>query len=578
MTHSGSVFSAMLRTHRRLEYSLAVSSGQELVTTTADYLAYALAQARDPRGRPGAGDAARRRRAAGRARPRGRARRPGRRADRRRLAARPDPGRRPLRRDRRLDDAAWEALFAAYGVHRVDDLGELADSLECFAIGRRVRRRRGGIATVHDSGAERVLAADVAERAAASRSRPCRTPPATAWRALLDPGSSRPTRSTSGAPAPTPRSCSRDCLTALADDADGRRGRARRRPGAGVRRRRVLPPGPRPARRPHRQAGRRAVQPRGGGRPGAGRGRCATSGSRCSRAPGPGCAPSGTCATTRCGRPTGAGARSRPRRDPARRVARRRGVARGCSRRLRGRTVPTYPAGSGAEALDAAESLRLAGRAQDRRARGRAPQARRRRGPAGARRRPRLVSAAYDELAGRLGPRVVVQPLVDGTGEVALGTRARPAPRAAARAGRRRQPVEELLAERVVALPPTTPRRRRGGGRPLRQRRCGPVAAAATSLAPGRCGRGRGPDRARATATDWRRSTSTRWSSPTGAGGRRRPRPTPNRRVMTPGASLHAGSTFPGVASGRARGTAARSGRRPAGCGRARRTGPARGR
>ena len=42
MTHSGSVFSAMLRTHRRLEYSLAVSSGQELVTTTADYLAYAL--------------------------------------------------------------------------------------------------------------------------------------------------------------------------------------------------------------------------------------------------------------------------------------------------------------------------------------------------------------------------------------------------------------------------------------------------------------------------------------------------------------------------------------------------------
>ena len=34
VTHSGSVFSAMLRTHRRLEYSLAVSSGQELVTTT----------------------------------------------------------------------------------------------------------------------------------------------------------------------------------------------------------------------------------------------------------------------------------------------------------------------------------------------------------------------------------------------------------------------------------------------------------------------------------------------------------------------------------------------------------------
>ena len=42
LTHSGSAFSALLRTHRRLEYSLAVSSGQELVTTTADYLDYAL--------------------------------------------------------------------------------------------------------------------------------------------------------------------------------------------------------------------------------------------------------------------------------------------------------------------------------------------------------------------------------------------------------------------------------------------------------------------------------------------------------------------------------------------------------
>ena len=42
VTHSGSVFSALLRTHRRLEFSLAVSSGQELVTTTSDYLDWAL--------------------------------------------------------------------------------------------------------------------------------------------------------------------------------------------------------------------------------------------------------------------------------------------------------------------------------------------------------------------------------------------------------------------------------------------------------------------------------------------------------------------------------------------------------
>ena len=42
VTHSGSAFSTLLRTHRRLEFSLVVSSGQELVTTTADYLHYAL--------------------------------------------------------------------------------------------------------------------------------------------------------------------------------------------------------------------------------------------------------------------------------------------------------------------------------------------------------------------------------------------------------------------------------------------------------------------------------------------------------------------------------------------------------
>jgi acetate---CoA ligase (ADP-forming) len=163
VTHSGSVFSAMLRTHRRLEYSLVVSSGQELVTTAADYLAYALAlpetrvvglvleTLRDATGLRAALA----------------------------CAAEQDIPVIALTvgvslRGRVLvdahsgalagTDAGWEALFAAYGVHRVDDLGELADSLECFAIGRRVRHRATGIATVHDSGAERVLAADVAER------------------------------------------------------------------------------------------------------------------------------------------------------------------------------------------------------------------------------------------------------------------------------------------------------------------------------------------------------------------------------------------------------------------------------
>jgi acyl-CoA synthetase (NDP forming) len=165
VTHSGSVFSALLRTHRRLEYSLVVSSGQELVTTTADYLACALAMEetrviglvletmRDaPRLRAGLAAAAER--------------------DIPVVALTVGTS---VVGQTLVDahsgalagsDAAWEALFGAYGVHRCDDLGELVDSLETFAIGRRVGRRTssGGIATVHDSGAERVLVADVAER------------------------------------------------------------------------------------------------------------------------------------------------------------------------------------------------------------------------------------------------------------------------------------------------------------------------------------------------------------------------------------------------------------------------------
>jgi acyl-CoA synthetase (NDP forming) len=161
VTHSGSVFSALLRTHRRLEYSLAVSSGQELVTTTADYLAWALEQ-------PGTTvvglflEAMRDG--------------PGLRAALARAAESEVPvvaltvGGSPTGRAMVTahsgavagDDAAWEALFATYGVHRVRDVAELVDTLELFAVGRRVTRRRGGIATVHDSGAERVLVADVA--------------------------------------------------------------------------------------------------------------------------------------------------------------------------------------------------------------------------------------------------------------------------------------------------------------------------------------------------------------------------------------------------------------------------------
>jgi acyl-CoA synthetase (NDP forming) len=164
VTHSGSVFSALLRTHRALGFSVAVSSGQELVTTTPDHLAYALSL---PQTRviglvlETMRDAARLEECLAEA------------------AARDIPvcaltvGT-SVRGQALVDahsgavagsDAGWEALFTAYGVHRCSDLADLTDSLELFAIGRRPVASSGrGLATVHDSGAERVLVADVAER------------------------------------------------------------------------------------------------------------------------------------------------------------------------------------------------------------------------------------------------------------------------------------------------------------------------------------------------------------------------------------------------------------------------------
>jgi acetate---CoA ligase (ADP-forming) len=190
ITHSGSVFSMMLRTRRGLGFTVAVSSGQELVTTAAQYAEYALTlpetrvlalvleAIREPDRLRAVLAAARQRgipvvmltagRSAG-----GRALVS---AHSGALAA---------------ADGGWEALAAAYGVHRVGDLAEMADTLEVFAAGRGPRPAspqpadprdprpqkagpaspinlsdptvRTGIATVHDSGLERAHVADVAD-------------------------------------------------------------------------------------------------------------------------------------------------------------------------------------------------------------------------------------------------------------------------------------------------------------------------------------------------------------------------------------------------------------------------------
>jgi acetate---CoA ligase (ADP-forming) len=165
ITHSGSLFSTMLRARRGFGFSLAVSSGQELVTTAAAYARYALGLTETRvlalvleaiRDAP-----ALRSVLAGA------------------LAADvpvvllsvggSDAGRALVTAHSgalAAADGAWEALAGAYGVHRVRDLAELADTLELFSVGQHGAGRRGrpggGIATVHDSGLERAHAADLA--------------------------------------------------------------------------------------------------------------------------------------------------------------------------------------------------------------------------------------------------------------------------------------------------------------------------------------------------------------------------------------------------------------------------------
>jgi acyl-CoA synthetase (NDP forming) len=162
VTHSGSVFSTLLRTRRRLGFDLVVSSGQELVTTTADYvdhvvtatdtrlLALVIETVREgPRLRA----SLRRAREAG--------------LD---VVVLPVGGS-PLGAAMVAahsgavagDDATWEALCEDTGSIRVGDLAELTDTLELLSAPRRSSRGPGaGLAAVHDSGAERTMLADLA--------------------------------------------------------------------------------------------------------------------------------------------------------------------------------------------------------------------------------------------------------------------------------------------------------------------------------------------------------------------------------------------------------------------------------
>jgi acetate---CoA ligase (ADP-forming) len=160
VSHSGSAFAALAFNDRRIGFNLLVSSGQEIVTTAADYLEYALGLGstrvvglfletiRDPDRFRAALD----------------------------LAAERDVAVVALKVGRvegadamvaahsgalAGEDGAYEALFEAHGVHRVTTLDEMADAMELLSCVRRVTTGTG-IASIHDSGGERVMFADLA--------------------------------------------------------------------------------------------------------------------------------------------------------------------------------------------------------------------------------------------------------------------------------------------------------------------------------------------------------------------------------------------------------------------------------
>ena len=161
ITHSGSAFSTLLRANRGFGFRLAVSSGQELVTGAADYVDYAL----DDPGTTLIALLLETPRAVSRLR-----------AALHRAAEQDVPvvilsvGHSPRGREMVAahsgalagEDIGWQAFCAQTGAVRVSDMTELCDTIELFESGRRRRPGSVGIATVHDSGAERALCADLA--------------------------------------------------------------------------------------------------------------------------------------------------------------------------------------------------------------------------------------------------------------------------------------------------------------------------------------------------------------------------------------------------------------------------------
>ncbi|MFQ5985483.1 MAG: acetate--CoA ligase family protein [Alphaproteobacteria bacterium] len=162
ITHSGSAFGALVHNDPRLTYNLAVSPGQEIATTTADYMDFALGMpstrvialfieaVRDPSGFVAALEKALARDVPVVALKVGRTE---------------ESARLAVSHCGALagDDAAFEAVCERYGVLRVDTMDELAATALLLAQPR--RPVAGGLAAILDSGGEREMLMDLADDA-----------------------------------------------------------------------------------------------------------------------------------------------------------------------------------------------------------------------------------------------------------------------------------------------------------------------------------------------------------------------------------------------------------------------------
>jgi acyl-CoA synthetase (NDP forming) len=159
ISHSGSGMSGIIDCEERIDFNLAVSTGQELSVTMDEYMDWALDRpetrviglfmetARNPAGLIAAFDKANRRGIPVVVLKVGRTE----------LAARLAVSHSGAIAGR---DDAYRALFDRYGVQRVRDMDELATTLMMFAQPHPVAA--GGLVALHDSGGERQLLIDLA--------------------------------------------------------------------------------------------------------------------------------------------------------------------------------------------------------------------------------------------------------------------------------------------------------------------------------------------------------------------------------------------------------------------------------